>query len=288
VRVELNKISKRFDQTQALDNVSLSFGGHKIYGLLGNNGAGKSTLLNIITGRYLADSGELTLNDEQLVDNDKALGQIYLLSEKNYYPESMKVKEAFKWASYFYPNFDMKLANELSERFELPQKKKIENLSTGYGSIFKIVMAFSSGAEILLLDEPVLGLDALHRDMFYKLLLEHYSNNPCTIVISTHLISEVANLVEHCFIIKKGKLIKDAPCEELLNAGYTVSGGSSLVDEYLHGKTVLSVNTLGGLKTAFLSGEMPTQSQLPQGLELGKANLQEYFIHLMGGEGHNE
>jgi len=76
-------------------------------------------------------------------------------------------------------------------------------------------MAFSAGTPFLLLDEPVLGLDALHRDMFYKLLIERYSENPCTIVISTHLISEVANLIEHCVIIKDGRIIKDAPAEDL-------------------------------------------------------------------------
>jgi len=283
--IELKNISKRFGQTKALDQVSLRFGEQKIYGLLGNNGAGKSTLLNIITGRYLADSGELTLDGEPLVDNDHALGQIYMLSEKNYYPESFSVKEAIHWADIFYPSFDAALAGELAERFGLPLKKKIVSLSTGYGSIFKIVMAFSAGTPFLLLDEPVLGLDALHRDMFYKLLIERYSEKPCTIVISTHLIAEVANLIEHCLIIKDGKIIKDAPSEELLQGGYTISGPAALLDDYTHGKTVLSTSHLGGLKTACLSGEIPMPDHLPAGLEVGKLNLQEYFIRLMNEEG---
>ena len=279
--IQLQNISKRFGKTQALDQVSLRFTGQKIYGLLGNNGAGKSTLLNIITSRYLADSGELTLDGEPMRDNDKALNQVYLLSEKNYYPETMSIKDALRWASVFYPKFDSALARMLAERFQLPLKKKITELSTGYESIFKIVTALSTNAPFLLLDEPVLGLDAHHRDMFYKLLIERYSENPCTVVLSTHLIAEAANLIEHCMIIKNGRIIKDAPCEDLLQSGYSVSGPAAVLDDYLRGKNVLSSSNLGGLKTACLGEEMPSTANLPSGLEVGKMNLQEYFIQLM-------
>jgi len=285
--IKLQNISKRFGQTQALDQVSVQFGEQKIYGLLGNNGAGKSTMLNVITNRCIADSGELTLDGRPMRDDDSALSQIYMLGEKNYYPETMRVKEALRWAAVFYPGFDPALASKLAERFQLPLKKKITTLSTGYSTIFKIVMALSTNAPFLLLDEPVLGLDAQHRDIFYKLLIERYSENPCTIVISTHLIAEVAGLIEHCVIIKNGRIVKDAPSEDLLSGGYTVSGPAALVDEYLRGKDVLSANNLGGLKTACVGGDMPlTPGELPAGLETGKLNLQEYFIQLMNeGEG---
>ena len=279
--IRLENISKRFGQTTALDGINISFGQQKIYGLLGNNGAGKSTMLNIITSRLIADSGTITLDGIPIRDNDKALNQIYMQGEKNYFPESMKVKEALKWGKIFYPNFDMIFAQKLAEQFNLPLSKKITALSTGYQSIFKIVMAFSTNAPFLLLDEPVLGLDAGHRDMFYKLLLERYSENPCTIVISTHLIAEVANLIEHCVIIKNGRILKDAPCEELVHGGYSVSGPAKLLHDYIRGKDVLSVNDLGGLSTACLGGEMPNSQSLPTGLEAGRLGLQDYFIQLV-------
>ena len=279
--IKVRNVSKRFGHTQALDNVNVEFGENKIYGLLGNNGAGKSTLLNSITSRIITDQGELTMDGTPVCDNDWALNQIYMLSEKNYYPESMKVKDAMRWATVFYPRFDINLAHNLAERFNLPIKKKITALSTGYATIFKIVMALSTNAPFLLLDEPVLGLDAQHRDMFYKLIIERYTENPCTIVISTHLIAEVAGLIEHCVIIKDGKIIRDAPSEELLQGGYSVSGPTALLDEYLKGKQVLSINSLGGLKTAGISGQAPDQGDLPQGLEVSRLNLQEYFIELM-------
>lgn len=215
MKIELKNVSKSFGRTQALDQVNVQFGGQKIYGLLGNNGAGKSTMLNIITSRYIADTGEVTLDGLPMRDNDMALGQIYMMSEENLYPETMTVKDAFKTAAYFYPLFDKKYAQSLAGLFQLDTKKKITGLSTGYKSIFKIIMALSVNALFLLLDEPTLGLDATHRDMFYKQLLERYSKNPCTVIMSTHLISEVASIIEHCVIIKDGRIIKDAPCEEL-------------------------------------------------------------------------
>ena len=280
--IQIKGISKRFGQTQALDNVSMEFGGQKIYGLLGNNGAGKTTLFNILTNRHFADAGEIALDGQPMFDNEETLSNFYMLSEKNQYPEDMRVKDALRWAALFYESFDKALAYELAERFQLPLRKKIIALSTGYMTIFKIVLAFSTNAPFLLLDEPVLGLDAGYRDMFYKLLVERYSENPCTIVISTHLIAEVAGLIEHCVIIKNGRIIKDAPCEDLLNNGYNVSGSAALVDEYIReGKDVIYINTLGGLKTASVSGEMPGANAKPDGLEFGKLNLQEYFIHLM-------
>ena len=280
--VEMRNISKRFGKTIALDNVSVSFGGKKIYGLLGNNGAGKSTLFNVITSRCFADSGGVSLDGNPLDDKSGALSNIYMLGEKNYYPEDMRVKDAIYWASVFYPDFDKKTADNLAERFQLPMKNKITNLSTGYSTVLKIVIALSTNAPILLLDEPVLGLDARHRDAFYKLLLERYNENPCTIVISTHIISEVASMVEHCVIIKDGRVIKDSPCEDLLSNGYSVSGTSVMVDEYLtRVQDVIYANNMGGLKTACVSGVMPDKNAMPEGLAFGKLNLQEYFIHLM-------
>ena len=133
------------------------------------------------------------------------------------------------------------------------------------------------------MDEPVLGLDAQHRDLFYKLLIEKYSERPCTILLSTHLIQEVSTLVEHTIIIKNGEILKDQPTESLLESGYTVSGPAALVDAYLAGKTVLGVNSLGGLKTASVEGDAPSDG-LASGLEISRMDLQDYFIQLMNQE----
>jgi ABC-2 type transport system ATP-binding protein len=279
--IELKNVTKRFGGVTALDGVSLRFGQNRIYGLLGNNGAGKTTLFNIVTNRLYPSSGEILLDGACVADNDGALGRIFMLGEKNLYPEEMRVRRAFRTAARFYPVFDMAYAEELSRRFGLNTRMRINALSTGYASIFRLVMALSVNVPYLLLDEPVLGLDAQHRDMFYKLLMERYAQNPCTVVISTHLIQEAAPLIEHAVIIREGKLLCDGPVEELLSGAYNVSGPSALVDTYSSGKRVISQNTIGGLKTACVEG---VPDHIPEELELSRVELQDYFISLMNRE----
>lgn len=279
--IEIKNVTKRFGAVKALDDVSVCFGDNRIFGLLGNNGAGKTTLMNIITNRLYPDSGRVSIDGEAVSDNDRALGRIFMMGEQNLYPDDMKVIRAFQVTSAFYPDFDMARANDLSVKFGLNVKKKITALSTGYASIFRLVLALSVGAPYLLLDEPVLGLDAQHRDMFYRELMAQYAEKPCTIVVSTHLIQEIQNLVEHAVIIKDGLIIRDAPIDALMAGACTVSGPAGLVDKFTASRTVLSQHTLGGLKTACVQGDA---GEIPEGLELSKVNLQDYFISLMGSE----
>ena len=276
--IEIKNVTKHFGGTCALDKVTLTLGDDKIYGLLGNNGAGKTTLMSILTGRQYPSEGTVTVDGESIDNNDAALGKIFLVAEQNLFPEDMKVKKAFDTAELFYPEFDREYAEKLAVKFGLSTKKKIKALSTGYASIFRLILGLSVNTPYLIFDEPVLGLDAKHRDMFYRILLEKYAENPCTIIISTHLISEAADLIEHAIIIRNGEILKDCPREELTADVYTVSGPIGLVDKHIEGLHVLSSNILGGLKTACVEGK---RSSLPEGLEFSSINLQDYFISLM-------
>lgn len=276
--IEIKNITKSFGDTCALDHVTLKLGDDKIYGLLGNNGAGKTTLMSILTGRQYPTDGTVTVDGESIVNNDVALGKVFLVAEQNMFPEDMKVKIAFKAAELFYPDFDREYAEKLAKKFNLSTKKKIKALSTGYSSIFRLILGLSVNTPYLIFDEPVLGLDAQHRDMFYRILLEKYAEKPCTIIISTHLIAEAADLIEHAIIIRDGKILKDCPREELTYEAYSISGPTGLVDNYIEGKHVLSASVLGGLKTACVQGQ---RTAIPEGLEFSAINLQDYFINLM-------
>jgi len=278
VSIVFKNLSKEFGAVCALSDVNLSFEQGKIYGLLGRNGAGKSTLLNVLTGRIFASGGEVTIDGEQAADNDRAQRKVYLMSEQNMYPLSMRVREAFKWTKEFYPDFDAEYAARLADEFSLNTGKKTAALSTGYNSIFKLIIGLSVNTPYILFDEPVLGLDANHRDVFYRLLVERYSEKPCCVVISTHLIEEVSAIVEDVVIIKQGKIIRQESREELLGGGYAVSGTASAVESFINGREVIGIDAIGGLKTAYVLGKRPSDS--PEGLEITAMDLQKLFIQL--------
>jgi ABC-2 type transport system ATP-binding protein len=276
--IEVNGITKHYGSVCALNNVSLRFEENKIYGLLGRNGAGKTTLLNIITGRIFADGGEVMIDGAPAPENDEAQQKVFFMSEATLYPEGMKIRDVFKWTKMFRPAFDLSYAESLARQFELNTEKRVKGLSTGFTSIFKLITALASNAPFLLFDEPVLGLDANNRDLFYRLLIEKYSDSPCTIIISTHLIEEVSNVIEDIVIIKNGSIIKNEPREELLRQGYSVSGPAQKIEAYIAGKAVIGVDSLGGLKTACILGAAP--QELPEGIEISRLDLQRLFIQL--------
>ena len=276
--IELRGVTKRYGATTALDNVSVKFGGGIVYGLLGANGAGKTTMMNLITNRIWADEGEILIDGESAPGNDRALGKVYMMAEANLFPDSMKVDGALKLTKSYYPTFDMDYAMSVAEKFALPTKKKVKALSTGYASIFRLTLALSVNCPYVIFDEPVLGLDAQHRDLFYRLLMEKCAEGEQTVILSTHLIQEAAKLIGHAVIIKNGRILRDADAEELSGAAYQVSGPAAAVDNYLRGRHVLSVNSLGGLKTACVEG---APDGAPEGLEISGMDLQDYFIGLM-------
>lgn len=277
-KIHIENVTMQFKDVVALNNINLIFEENKIYGLLGRNGAGKSTLLNLITNKIFPTTGLIKIDNEPVIENEKALNHVYCMSERTLYPDNMKIKDVFKWSKEFYPNFDIEYANQLAKKFDLKLNKAIKSLSTGYSSIFKIIVALACNAPIVLLDEPVLGLDANHRDLFYKELIESYSNNPRTFIISTHLIEEVADVIEEVVIIKNGTILINDSTEKVKTLGYGVSGKSSDVEEFVQNKKVLSVDSLGGLKTAYIMGEKP--NQIPSSLEIATLDLQKLFIQL--------
>lgn len=281
--IEIKNVTKSFGKNKALDDVTITFDNEKIYGLLGRNGAGKSTLLNIISNRIFASSGTVTVDGEDSVENDKAQSKIFLMSEVDTYPPSMKGKDILKWTKEFYPEADTEKGKEYAERFGLDLKKPIGSLSTGYRTILKFIVAIISNAKYTFLDEPALGLDANHRELLYKIILEQYTENPRTIVISTHLIEEIANLLEEIIILDKGRVIESNSVENMLSHGYSVSGKSSDIDEFIKGKNVIGTDSVGALKIAYVL-DTEKVGIIPESLEITPLNLQKLFVKLTGEE----
>ena len=283
--IQINNVTKRYRDVTALDHISCSFEHGKIYGFLGRNGAGKSTLINIIANRIFADDGTILIDGLPAKKNMDVHEKIFCMSETDLYDSSLKIKDLFKWIDRFYDSFDAEKAFQIADKFHLDVNKRFKALSKGYQSIFKLTAALALNVPYLIFDEPVLGLDANHRELFYDLLLKNFESNDQTIIIATHLIEEVANIIEEVVLIDEGKLLLQESVDTLLESGYCVSGLASEVDHYCQDKNVIGNDELGGLKLSYVIGE---KTQLPQGsnLQITSMNLQKLFVKLTekGGE----
>lgn len=277
--LKIEQVSKTYGHKTILNDISIHFEKNKIYSLLGRNGAGKSTLIKMIGGYIPANQGEFYLEDINLKQNDVALSKIFIMNSENYYPAKMKVKDIFKWTKVFYPEFNLERAYDYAELFQLNVKSKFKALSTGYNSILKIIIALNINMPYVIYDEPILGLDANHRELFYKLLLQGYEENPHTIIIATHLIEEIANIIEHVVIIENGHVLIDDEIENILNRGYSISGDEKLVENFIKDKQVLDVDSLAGFKVAYILGELD-QSTIPETLKVDQLSLQKFFVKL--------
>jgi len=233
----------------------------------------------MITGRVFPDAGSITVEGESVMENDRAMGKLYLMGESNYYPEGMRLQTAFHWAGKFYPAFDRENAEYLAEKFGLNLKKKVKELSTGMSTMFRLCISLSTGAPYIFLDEPVLGLDAVHRDLFYRLLAEQFERHPACYVISTHLIEELTGLLEEVIIIREGELLLHETTEALLERGYTITGSAGAVDAFLEDHSCIGTDSLGGLKSAYILEKLD-RNRVPEALEVTKLNLQQLFVQL--------
>lgn len=280
MKLSCHNLTRKFGDTTALNGVNLCLDEPKIYGLLGRNGAGKTTLLRLITNYIQPTEGSITLDEQNIWENEKAQHQIFLVTETSYFAE-MNANNLIQLMSEIYPSFDKQQCLDYAKRFELDLNKKYTALSTGYKSVLRAVLSLSVHTPFLFLDEPTLGMDAFHRELFYKLLIESYSESPSCILLSTHLISEVEGLLENVIILDHGKVLIDESSEQLLAQGYCVSGRISDVDDYCSGKNIIGSSVVGGLKTTAVLGE---REQVPDTLEVTGLSLQQLFVQLVGSE----
>ncbi len=280
-KIEILGLTKKYGETVALDQVDLVLEEDKIYGLLGRNGAGKTTLLNLLTAKLFPTCGTITVGGEAVWENENALGRIFYMAEENLYPGNLRVRDIFKWTGEFYLDFDRRYALDLAGRFELDTNKRFKELSTGYSSILKAILTLASNAEVLLFDEPILGLDANHRDLLYKEILSNFIKRPKTVLISTHLIDEVADILEEVVIIEKGRIILKGSVEGLLESAHTVTGAIEAVDRYTEGKRWIGGDVLQNFKSVIVLDEKPDENLAHSlNLELGKPELQKLFVAL--------
>ena len=213
----------------------------------------------------------------------RSLGKIFLIGEDNLYYKQVKINQMFDLADAAYCNFDYKNAERMLKRFSLDGTHKFAKLSTGQKTAAKVTLALNVNADYIFLDEPVLGLDANHREVFYQELIKSYQARPRTIVLSTHLIDEIQQLVEHVILIDNHRVLEDADVEESLSKAHEISGPAKLVDQYTEGLNILSTEELGNIRTAHVFDQLPEDRVIPDQVQIGHIDLQHLFIYLTNG-----
>lgn len=279
------EVSKSFGSFTAVDRVSFALEENKIYGLLGRNGAGKTTIMHLLTAQQFATGGDIRVYGEAPYENSKVLQQLCFIKESQRFPDHFSVKDVLMLAPSFFPHWDAEFAASLVNDFNLPLKRKMKMLSRGMLSSVCIIIGLASRAPLTLFDEPYLGLDAVARQLFYTRLLEDYSMNPRTIVLSTHLIDEVSQLLEHVIVIDQGRVILDEESEELRGAAFTVTGPADKVERLASGKRVLRRESFAGQSSATLMGgwtPREREAAMGDGLTLTPVSLQQLVVGLTG------
>jgi ABC-2 type transport system ATP-binding protein len=254
--IEVQNLSKRYKDKRALDNVSLSVEGGAIYGLLGRNGAGKTTLMSILTAQNFESSGTVKVFGEHPYENAHVLSRICFVRESQKYPDDARPSHAFAAAKLFFPNWDDDLATRLIDEFRLPCKTRIKKLSRGQLSAVGVIIGLASRAEITFFDEPYLGLDAVARQIFYDRLLADYAEHPRTVVLSSHLIDEISDLIERVLVVDDGSIVLDEDADDLRGRAVTVIGAESAVDEFVAGREELHRERLGSIASATVLGAL--------------------------------
>ena len=214
------------------------------------------------------------------VENASVLQRISFIKESQRYPDDYRAKHVLKSAPWFFSNWDPDFAEQLIDDFRLPLNRRIKKMSRGQVSAIGVIVGLASRARLTFFDEPYLGLDAVARQTFYDRLLADYAEHPRTVLLSTHLIDEVSNLLEHVLVIDEGRIIIDEDAETLRGTATTVVGTKSAVDGFIGGREILHRDAIGGLASVTVTGLTAGEraDAASAGLELAPVSLQQLII----------
>lgn len=213
---EVKNLTKTFGDVTALDNVSVSVPGPAVVGLIGRNGSGKTTLLRHVIGLYLPTSGHCTTlgcPSDKLGSDE--LSRIGVVHQENRFLEWMKVEQQLRYVSSFYKRWDKDLEQRLVDELELEPSARVGTLSPGNAQKLGIILAVCHRPDLLILDEPISGLDPITREQFLRFLLELLHQDANTIVISSHVLHDVEKVINRVICLDRGRIKADASLDDL-------------------------------------------------------------------------
>lgn len=284
-------ICKSFDGFQALEHASFHVPKGAVYGLVGPNGAGKSTLLRHVTGIFRQDGGELLVKGEPVFENPAVKERMTFIPDDIFYFRQANLRDMKKYYQGIYPSFDEEMFEQLLDCFPaVNQKRNIRRMSKGMQKQAAFLLAVCSKPEVLVLDEPVDGLDPVMRRQIWNILLNDVSRNDMTVLVSSHNLRELEDVCDHVGIMHRGTVILERSLSELQD-------GISKVQMAFEGDVpditgrfeVMNHSVLGRVHTMIVKGDQRELSDYletfhPLVLDLLPLTLEEIFIYELGGE----
>ena len=289
--LEAKNVVKTFDGFRALDGATLTAPAGAVYGLVGPNGAGKSTLIRHLTGVYRPDSGELLLGGEPVYENPAVKRRVAAIADDWYYFPQSSIREMAGLYAGLYPTFSWERYNKLREAFPLPEKQMLRRMSKGMQKQAAFWLTMSCMPEVLILDEPVDGLDPVMRRQVWSLLLGDVEERGLTVLVSSHNLRELEDVCDHVGIMNKGKVLLERSLSDLqdntvkLQVAYEMAEEPRLPAEL----QILHRSVLGRVYTYILRGNREEicrrmrELTHPILLEAIPLTLEEIFIYEMGG-----
>lgn len=281
--IKINNLSKTYGNKLVLENVNLEIKEGKIYGLIGRNGAGKTTLMKILSDQIINYQGEIYYKDTNILLSNQLKKNLIYIGE-DFLTYNLKEKKLIKTINYIkklYPKFNQERFDELSALFKIDLLAKYKKLSYGNQSLFRNIIALSLQAQFLLLDEPSTGLDEINRDLFYGKLIEYQEIDNSTIIISSHILSDIEKIVTDLLILNEGKIIVNDPIDVLLEKAFVITINAENLHFFVS-KNIIKKSNIGKqiilyVYDSFSNDEMRKIKEIA---DIKRLNLKELFLAL--------
>lgn len=282
--LSLQNVIKTFGDFRALDELTMTVPKGAVYGLVGPNGAGKSTAIRLMTGVYRPDAGEITLEGMQIWENPAQKVRIGYIPDDIFYFPSATMEEMRRYYRGIYPDFDDELFERLYDVFQLPRKGQLRRFSKGMQKQAAFHLAICTRPDVLILDEPVDGLDPVMRRQVWSLILSDVAQRQTTVLISSHNLRELEDICDYVGIMDRGRMLLERSLADM--QGNIVK--LQLVGDTPEGLQILHESTSGRLKTLVVRGsaqqvEQTVRAAAPVYYDILPLSLEEIFIYELGG-----
>lgn len=286
--IKVRNVMKEFDGFRALDDMSMTVQTGSVYGLVGPNGAGKSTIIRHLTGIYRQDAGEITIDGAPVFENPEVKSRIAYIPDDIFYYANASIREMMDFYRSIYPHFDAERFKKLADVFGLDPKRQMRRLSKGMQKQAAFWIAVSLRPEILILDEPVDGLDPVMRRRIWSIIMADVAENGTTVLVSSHNLRELEDVCDSVGIMNKGKIMIERSLNELqeniVKIQLALPDGESLPE----GLDILHKSNTGRLQSLIMHGTQEElteklQSAHPLFIDAVPLTLEEIFIYELGG-----